>query len=68
MFERKKLLAICGSTRSKSSNLNFIQAVASLAAENLQFDIPGGLAALPHFNPDLSALQKGGNYFMADHY
>ncbi|MCW3109975.1 MAG: NADPH-dependent reductase [Segetibacter sp.] len=53
MQERKKVLAICGSTRSKSTNLNVIQAVASLSTQSLQIEIYGQLAALPHFNPDL---------------
>lgn len=53
MQERKKVLAICGSTRNKSTNLNFIHAIASLSSQSLEINIYGGLAALPHFNPDL---------------
>ncbi|MCW3111610.1 MAG: NADPH-dependent reductase [Segetibacter sp.] len=53
MSERNKVLAICGSTRSRSTNLNFIEAVASLSIEDFDIAIFSGLAALPHFNPDL---------------
>ncbi len=53
MLERKKVLAICGSTRKKSTNLNFIEAVSTLAQDKWQLEIYENLASLPHFNPDL---------------
>ncbi|GEO11435.1 NADPH-dependent FMN reductase [Segetibacter aerophilus] len=53
MPERKKVLALCGSTRSKSTNLNFIEAVAALGNQSFEINMYPSLAALPHFNPDL---------------
>jgi len=44
-----KIVAICGSLRSQSSNLALLRAVAKIAAE---VRIYGGLGKLPHFNPD----------------
>ena len=49
----RKVLAICGSTRSRSTNLNFIEAVANLSKGVFQIELFSGLADLPHFNPDL---------------
>jgi len=50
---KKKILAICGSTRKTSSNLNLINAIADLTKEKFQISIFEGLADIPHFNPDL---------------
>ena len=47
------VLAICGSTRAQSSNLNLIKALAELAKGLFEVEIFTGLAELPHFNPDL---------------
>jgi len=44
-----KIIAICGSLRSQSSNLALLRAAAAIAAE---VEIYEGLATLPHFNPD----------------
>jgi chromate reductase len=49
---KKTVLAICGSTRKNSSNLNFINAIAELYSEKLDIKIYEGLSSLPHFNPD----------------
>ena len=49
----KKVLAICGSTRQHSANLQIIKAVQELAATELDIEIYNDLTALPHFNPDL---------------
>ena len=49
----KTVLAICGSTRAQSSNLNLIKALAELAKGVFEVEIFTGLAELPHFNPDL---------------
>src|SRR6476659_8819143 len=49
----KKVLAICGSTRKTSSNLNLINAIADLTKEKFEIRIFGGLSDVPHFNPDL---------------
>ncbi|MGB8193770.1 MAG: NAD(P)H-dependent oxidoreductase [Chitinophagaceae bacterium] len=50
---KKKVLAICGSTRATSSNLNLIHAIADLAGETFDLEIFDGLTGLPHFNPDI---------------
>jgi|ERR1044072_2286910 NAD(P)H-dependent FMN reductase len=57
MTQRKKVLAISGSTRKESSNLQIIQAIARLSADNLDMDIFQELDSLPHFNPDLDGDQ-----------
>jgi len=48
-----KVLAISGSLRQKSSNTALMNAIISLAPENLKFTIYGGVGELPHFNPDI---------------
>ncbi|HEY0176772.1 MAG TPA: NAD(P)H-dependent oxidoreductase [Pedobacter sp.] len=52
MTNKIKILAISGSTRKSSSNLNLIHAIADLAAESFEVSIFEGLSELPHFNPD----------------
>lgn len=47
------ILAISGSTRKTSSNINLIKAIALLATETFSITIFEGLTELPHFNPDL---------------
>lgn len=51
--KKKRILAICGSTRKASSNLNLIHAITALAAGTFDWHILEGLDQLPHFNPDL---------------
>lgn len=53
MCRKIKILAISGSTRKASSNLNLIKAIADLASEIFSIHIFEGLSDLPHFNPDL---------------
>lgn len=53
MTIRKNILAICGSTRASSSNLNLIKAIESLYHKDFKVHIYEGLSELPHFNPDL---------------
>jgi chromate reductase, NAD(P)H dehydrogenase (quinone) len=48
-----RILAISGSIRASSSNTALLHAATKLAPENVHIDIYGGLAELPHFNPDL---------------
>lgn len=48
-----KILAISGSTRKASSNLNLIKAIADLSSEDFAVSVFEGLSELPHFNPDL---------------
>jgi chromate reductase, NAD(P)H dehydrogenase (quinone) len=49
----KKILALSGSTRKNSTNLNLIRAIAELAKEKFELTIFEGLSNIPHFNPDL---------------
>jgi NAD(P)H-dependent FMN reductase len=53
MADKKKILAICGSTRKTSSNLSLIKAIADLTVENFNIIIFTCIAKIPHFNPDL---------------
>ena len=57
MPDRKKILAISGSTRQRSTNLNLIKAIIELTAEQLDINIFQGLSDIPHFNPDLDTDQ-----------
>jgi chromate reductase len=53
MADKLRVLAISGSTRKASSNLNLIKAIADLTSEAFAINIFEGLSDLPHFNPDL---------------
>jgi NAD(P)H-dependent FMN reductase len=53
MNKKKKILAISGSTRITSTNMNLIKAIAELTTENFDITIFNGLTEIPHFNPDL---------------
>jgi chromate reductase len=48
-----KIFAISGSLRAGSSNTGLLHAMAALAPEGVEVVVYGGLADLPHFNPDL---------------
>jgi NAD(P)H-dependent FMN reductase len=48
-----KILTISGSLRARSSNTELLRAAALVADPSWTFDHYDGLAALPHFNPDL---------------
>ena len=50
---KKKILAICGSTRAHSANLSIIQYVEKLLTAEAELEIYSELSLLPHFNPDL---------------
>jgi chromate reductase, NAD(P)H dehydrogenase (quinone) len=49
----KKVLAICGSTRTLSANLGIIRYVEKILPGEVQLEIFSELSTLPHFNPDL---------------
>jgi chromate reductase len=49
----KKVLAISGSTRAKSINQSFIEAIRNIAQTQFSVSIYRGLSDIPHFNPDL---------------
>ena len=51
----KKILAISGSLRARSTNLTIINQIARRFADRIELSIYDGLARLPHFNPDLEA-------------
>lgn len=53
MTNKKNIIAICGSTRSSSSNLNLIKAIVDLTTDTFTITIFEGLSEIPHFNPDL---------------
>jgi chromate reductase len=50
---KKKIFAICGSTRKTSSNLNLINAIIDLTKEKFDIAIFDELTSIPQFNPDL---------------
>lgn len=53
MTNRKRILAISGSTRENSSNLQILQNIKKITSEMYEIFIFDGLDKLPHFNPDL---------------
>jgi chromate reductase, NAD(P)H dehydrogenase (quinone) len=52
MIHKKKIAAICGSTRASSTNLSLIKAIAELTKDRFTITIFEDIAELPHFNPD----------------
>lgn len=52
MQNRKKILAICGSTRTNSTNHHLIKAIAELSKDIFEIELYDRLAQLPQFNPD----------------
>lgn len=52
--KRKKILAISGSIRSKSTNESILRAIADWYTNELEVYIYKGIGELPHFNPDIS--------------
>lgn len=53
MGTKKKIVAICGSTRANSSNLNLINAIKKLTEHALEINLTYSISNIPHFNPDL---------------
>ena len=53
MNTRKEILAILGSTRAASSNLNLVKAIQELAKDVFDITIYNGIGQLPQFNPDM---------------
>ncbi len=51
-MQKKKVVAICGSTRQHSSNHSLIKAIADISAAHLDITVFTGIALLPQFNPD----------------
>lgn len=50
-----RILAVCGSLKAGSGNLALLRAAAALVPPGVDVTFFDGLAALPHFNPDLEA-------------
>jgi len=55
-----KILAISGSLRTGASNTAVLEAAALLAPPGVTITLYDGLAALPHFNPDLDSPDGDG--------
>ena len=53
MTVRKTIIAISGSTRKHSANLDLINAISVLNRDVLDIQLFNEIDALPHFNPDL---------------
>ncbi|MFA6960310.1 MAG: NADPH-dependent FMN reductase [Opitutaceae bacterium] len=53
MKHRQRILTLCGSLRSQSSNREILRAYEQLAPVPLTFEHYERLGTLPHFNPDL---------------
>lgn len=53
MQNRKKVLAICGSTRAESANLHILRRIAEMYDGQVDCTIFTGIDRIPHFNPDL---------------
>lgn len=53
MGDKKKVLAISGSTRENSSNERLIRKIAELSSEAIELTLFASISELPHFNPDL---------------
>ncbi len=53
MQQRKKVLAICGSTRAASVNLHILQRIAEMYKTEMDISMYTSIDQLPHFNPDL---------------
>lgn len=51
-MNKKKVIAICGSTRQASINRSLLKAIVDLSAEDLDITIFDRIANLPQFNPD----------------
>ena len=51
------ILAFCGSLRSASSNATLLRAAALAAPSGVVVTYYDGLASLPHFNPEIEAME-----------
>ena len=53
MKQKRKILAIIGSTRADSSNLRLVKKLVEFTGDIFEFTLFEKLSELPHFNPDL---------------
>jgi chromate reductase len=51
-----RVMAVCGSLRAKSKNWALLEAARLLAPQGVEIALDWSLATLPHYNPDLDAL------------
>lgn len=51
-MNKKKVIAICGSTRQASINHSLIKAIVDLSAASLDISVFDRIASLPQFNPE----------------
>lgn len=51
-FPKRKIFAICGSTRKNSTNVQILHVIAGLYEASLEVEIYDKIAQLPHFDPD----------------
>lgn len=58
MHTKKKILAILGSTRAASSNLNLVKAIQALTKDVFEITIYDGIGQLPQFNPDIDNVEN----------
>ena len=59
MIRKNKIMAISGSTRERSTNLNLINAIIDLASDIFDVTVYRGLMLLPPFNPDYDNEKAG---------
>jgi len=52
-LQKKKILCISGSTKSRSTSLSFLQYIARSFEGLLEVEIYNNIGILPHFNPEL---------------
>lgn len=57
MSSKKKVLAICGSTRAQSVNHLILTTVKKLYKDIVDIDVFQKIIDLPHFNPDVDDLE-----------
>lgn len=56
-----RILGVSGSLREKSTNSRLLTAFAELLPAGVDYVTYDGLAALPHFNPDLDGDEQWNN-------
>ncbi len=54
MKDKPSILAICGSTRSNSVNLQLIRTIQNLYQYKISIQLSEDIRNIPHFNPDLA--------------
>ncbi|HWA33379.1 MAG TPA: NAD(P)H-dependent oxidoreductase [Cyclobacteriaceae bacterium] len=52
-MNRKKVLAICGSTRKNSTNESILKGMADMRKDRIDINIFNQIDTLPHFNPEI---------------